>query len=243
MAQNMIDDIPFRVADFEGPLDLLLHLINKNKLNIYNIEILSLVHQYLEYIDSSKKEDTFLASEFVAMAARLVYIKSVMLLPRHDEEKQRLKNELEGELIEYSLCKQVSALLTDIYQGETQPTRQPSIIEKNFTYSHTHDPKELLVAYLCATRDKIITPEQTSHIFEPIVKRRVVSVSSKVIFILKKLYEKKQLGFSSLFSDELERTDNVATFLAVLELIKNKKVIITDDNFIKFGKTDGENIG
>lgn len=243
MQQSAIEAIPFHTSDFEGPLDLLLHLINKNKLNIYDIAIFSLVEQYLDYMNSLQESDLDIASEFVAMASRLVYIKSVMLLPRHEEEKEQLKKELEGELIEYSLCKQVSYILSDLYKGELLLSKPPTELNEDFTYHRKHTSSELLTAYLAAVGRKTISAKHAAKVFEPLVKRRIVSVGSRIIKILKNLYRKKTVDFGALFSSQYERDENVATFLALLELVKNKRIIITEDNFIKFGKADGEAIG
>lgn len=95
-----MDKISYKLPVFEGPLDLLLHLISKNKLNIYDIEISSLLDQYMEHIELMKTQDMDVASEFLEMAARLVYIKTISLLPKH-EETEELKRELTGQLLEY----------------------------------------------------------------------------------------------------------------------------------------------
>ncbi len=103
-------DLSFRLEVFEGPLDLMLHLISKHKLNINDIEITKLLEQYINYIEQMKELDMELAGEFLEMAARLIYIKTVSLLPKH-EEADELKKELEGKLIEYSLCKKAAVVL------------------------------------------------------------------------------------------------------------------------------------
>ena len=99
-----METISFKLEVFEGPLDLLLSLISKHKLNICDIEISKLLEQYLLYIDQAHEQNLELAGEFLEMAARLIYIKTASLLPQ-PEEAEQLKKELEGALIEYSLCK------------------------------------------------------------------------------------------------------------------------------------------
>ena len=234
MAQK---EISFKVVDFEGPLDLLLHLIHKNKLNIYDIELFSLVEQYTEYIQDISEYELELASEFVAMASRLVYIKSVMLLPRHEEEKEKLKKELEGELIEYSLCKQMAAELKEIYKIEIYATKPAIEIDQDYTYNILHNKNELIIAYLNVIGKEKIPLKDPESVFEPILKKRIISVNSKIILILKNLYKKRSILMSNLFLKQpLE--DNVATFLAVLELIKRGRVIINNENYIMFGADD-----
>ena len=114
----------FKLDMFEGPLDLLLHLISKHKLNIHDIQISLLLEQYLEYIHQLEHEDLEDAADFLEMAARLIYIKTVSLLP-HDEEAQELKKELEGRLIEYSQCKMLAAILAKGYVGGDVFVRRP----------------------------------------------------------------------------------------------------------------------
>ena len=98
----------YRLDSFEGPLDLLLYLISKHKLNINDIKISLLLEQYLEYIEGVEEQDFEYAGEFLEMAARLILIKTLSLLPKHDEA-QELKQELQGRLIEYSLCKKAAS--------------------------------------------------------------------------------------------------------------------------------------
>ena len=99
-----MESLSFHLSDFEGPLDLLLHLIAKHKLNILDIEISELLRQYLLFIENREDKDLEVRSEFLEMAARLVHIKTVSLLPKHEEEAEDLKKTLTGELMEYRLC-------------------------------------------------------------------------------------------------------------------------------------------
>ena len=108
--------INYKLDVFEGPLDLLLHLINKHKLNINDIPIFTLVEQYIEYVRQMQESDMEVASDFLEMAARLVYIKSVSLLPVYEEAEQ-LKKELTGELIEYRDCKIMAGKIAESANG------------------------------------------------------------------------------------------------------------------------------
>ena len=103
-----MEKISYKLDAFEGPLDLLLHLIEKNKLNIYDIMISELLEQYMEHMRLMQEQDLEIAGEFLDMASRLVQIKSAMLLPKH-EEGEEMKRELSGQLIEYKKCKLVAA--------------------------------------------------------------------------------------------------------------------------------------
>ena len=102
-----MEHLTFKVEQFEGPLDLLLYLVSKNKMNIYDIEIVSLIDQYVAVVHGFSPEEMDAASEFIEMAAKLVQMKSYFLLPK-SEEAERVTEELTGLLIEYSLCKKVA---------------------------------------------------------------------------------------------------------------------------------------
>lgn len=224
----MAEQLSFKVAQIEGPLDLILQLIAKHKLNIYDIEITKLLEQYLAYVQEAQRQNLELASDFLEMASRLVYIKSVSLLPKHEELEEKLKQELTGQLIEYTLCKQVAELLQERFVGDEIFWRQMQQIPKDPSYRCHHDPEILRAAYLSAV-DKRKLPESGKKFFEPMMAKRVVSVQSKIIVLLKKLYRERRVSFLSLFSESRDRSDIVATFLAVLELIKSRRVQIEDD--------------
>ncbi len=224
----MVEQLSFKVAQVEGPLDLILQLISKHKLNIYDIEITKLLEQYLAYMEVIQSQEMEIASEFLEMASRLVYIKSVSLLPKHEELEEQLKKELTGQLIEYTLCRQVAQLLKSRYVGDELFYRQMQPIEQNLQYDRRHKPKILLEAYLAAVGKRKI-PQDGKKEFEPIMARRVVSINSRIVIIMKILYQKHRAPFLSLFDQSKDRSDIVATFLAVLELVKNKRVMIEDD--------------
>ena len=130
--------INFKFEIFEGPLDLLLHLIRKNKLNIYDIEISKLLEQYLEYINEMKNQDLEVSSEFLEMAARLIYIKTASLLPK-SEEKEVLKEELTGRLLELELIKMISVNLSSRSVYGKIFFRKPLKIDVDKTYRGVHN--------------------------------------------------------------------------------------------------------
>lgn len=243
-----MEAISYKVEAFEGPLDLLLHLISKHKLDIYDIPIVQLVDQYIAYVRAMEQEDLYVASEFIEMAARLVYIKSVSLLPVY-EEAEALKDELTGELIEYQTCKLMAQKLSEETEGFDRFVREPSELEIDYTYTRLHEDSELLRAYLAAVGKKLRNLPPPVEAFREIVARKIVSVSSKfksIVSTLGKVGKKKKL--ISLMKEAQSRSDMVATFLAILELAKSKKVnivgegsdidieLISDD----FGEMDSE---
>lgn len=223
-----MEAISYKLSEFEGPLDLLLHLISKNKLNIYDIEISVLLAQYMEHIDKMKEKNMDVASEFLEMAARLVYIKTVSLLPKH-EESEELKKELSGELIEYQECKKVAKILSENINFNSF-TRDSANIDYDMSYKKKHDLKEIYNAYLTVIgKNKNKIPVKKEE-FSGIVSRKIVSVSSRIIFVLKKLKRVKKLKYQALFEDSKNKSELVATFLAVLELVKGRELCIDDEN-------------
>lgn len=223
-----MEQLNFKLEVFEGPLDLLLHLIAKHKLDIRDIEISSLLDQYLEYIAQMRLADLEIASEFLEMAARLVYIKTVSLLPKH-EEAEELKRELTGELLELSAIKYVASRLAEMNRGYQVFVREPQPVEVDVTYRRSHEPPELVAAYLAVVgRGKRKLPPPASE-FTPLVNKRIVSVTSRIVHLLRRLYQVGHARLQDCF-DSADRSELVATFLAVLELVKSGRLYLSDDN-------------
>ena len=174
-----MEKINFKLDIFEGPLDLLLHLIKKHKLNIYDIEISELLEQYLNYINEMNSQNLEIASEFFEMAARLVYIKTCSLLPKIADSED-LKSELTGCLVELKLIKDVSNILSkkNIY-GQVFARHQQKI-NVDMTYNKVHDKNELLKLYLIVAKKNKRKAENldSKERFSTIVKKRFVSIAS-----------------------------------------------------------------
>jgi segregation and condensation protein A len=219
--------LSYKLPVFEGPLDLLLALISKNKLNIYDINVCELLRQYMEQIDAMRERNMDVASEFLEMAARLVYIKSVMLLPKH-EEADTLREQLTGELLEYQVCKEMAQKLSQMSDGFGCFTREAMKIKSDKSYRRTHDSDELVSAYLAAVgRGRRRLPPPTDS-FKPLVAKPFVTVSSKIVYVLRNLWSGKSVRFRSLFTGSKNRSELVATFLAVLELVRARRVALDD---------------
>lgn len=230
--------ISFKLEVFEGPLDLLLSLISKHKLNICDIEISKLLEQYLLYIDQAHEQNLELAGEFLEMAARLIYIKTASLLPR-PEEAEQLKKELEGALIEYSLCKIAAARLSEAFCGGDIFVRRPMKIKADMTYCLVHEPERLAVAYSAISQKTIrneVSKLKVENKINSVVKRRIVSVMTKVVHILRELYDSGEVCMDKLYDGVTDRSERVATFLAVLELTRHGRITISEDNMMIFFK-------
>lgn len=226
----MSEKLQYKLEAFEGPLDLLLYLIQKHKLNICDINISELLTQYTESIkDIEKIEDLDGAAEFLEMAARLVYIKTAMLLPRYDDEGEKLRQELQGELIEYQACKTAAEELRKRFCGNSIFSRVPMEIEADNTYQRTHPSEDILKAYLSALgrKQRKLPPPVTA--FSGVVHKKLISVPSRAIILLKRLYRSAKVMWNDLFVNRT-RGESVAMFLAVLDLIKNGRISVSDDN-------------
>lgn len=220
-----MQQINYKLEVFEGPMDLLLHLIAKHKLNINDIPIVELVNQYLDYVRQMENADFEIAADFLEMAARLIYIKTVSLLPRHEEAEQ-LKKELTGELIEYRDCKIMAKKLSEHTDGFDRFVREPQEGYVNHNYERFHEGEELLNAYISAAgrAQRKLPPPVDS--FRQIVARKFVNVASKIGSVMGKLKKHRKVKFLKLFSDAQSKSDIVATFLAVLELAKTKQITL-----------------
>lgn len=219
----------YKTEVFEGPLDLLLHLISKHKLNINDIPIFELVEQYIAYVQLMQDENMEIASEFLEMAARLVYIKTVSLLPVY-EEAETLKKELTGELIEYQACKIMAKKLSEQSGGIDKMIRLPQEVEADMTYSRLHDALELYTAYVNAAGKKLRNLPPAEDSFKEIVEKAVVSVSLKIDNIYSIVMKTGRIKVFDIFGMAKSRSELVASFLAVLEMAKNNRVKLTGEN-------------
>ena len=229
-----MDKLSYKLESFEGPLDLLLHLIAKNKLNIYDINICELVSQYLDCINKMKEQDMDLSSDFLEMASRLVYIKSVSLLPK-DNESEQLKDKLSGELIEYRTVKLLAAELAKNTDGFSKFVRRPDVDQ---TYVLTHDSGVLSHWYLAAVGRGLRRLPPPTTAFEPLVKKPVIPVSAKIVYIMRRLFNGVKVKYKSIFSEVKSKSEAVATFLAVLELIRGGRIAMDDEDNLKMAGKD-----
>lgn len=222
------ETLSYKLDVFEGPLDLLLNLIAKNKLNIYDIPIAELLEQYMAQIHEMQAADMDVASEFLEMAARLVHIKSVSLLPKKEEEAA-LKQELTGQLLEYQQCKEAAMRLRERFSLDGI-VRAQADIPADLTYKRHHKPQELLSAYLSMLgKKKLPELQKPEDTISKLITRRVVSVASQIVFVLRSLWKKRHVSLKELFRGKNDPSERVAAFLAVLELVKDKRLRVDGD--------------
>lgn len=228
MNMEKTETLSYKLDVFEGPLDLLLNLIAKNKLNIYDIPIAELLEQYMAQIHEMQAADMDVASEFLEMAARLVHIKSVSLLPKKEEEAA-LKQELTGQLLEYQQCKEAAMRLRERFSLDGI-VRAQADIPADLTYKRHHKPQELLSAYLSMLgKKKPPEPQKPEDTISKLITRRVVSVASQIVFVLRSLWKKRHVSLKDLFRGKNDPSERVAAFLAVLELVKDKRLRVDGD--------------
>lgn len=228
MNMEKTETLSYKLDVFEGPLDLLLNLIAKNKLNIYDIPIAELLEQYMAQIHEMQAADMDVASEFLEMAARLVHIKSVSLLPKKEEEAA-LKQELTGQLLEYQQCKEAATRLRERFSLDGI-VRAQADIPADLTYKRHHKPQELLSAYLSMLgKKKPPEPQKPEDTISKLITRHVVSVASQIVFVLRSLWKKRHVSLKELFRGKNDPSERVAAFLAVLELVKDKRLRVDGD--------------
>ena len=223
----MAEELTFRLEEFEGPLELLLALVAKHKMDLHNIPILTLIDQYTRTVEAAQTADPDVASNFIEMAAHLVEMKSYLLLPRSDEG-ERMKQELTGQLIEYDQCRRMAAALRERGGQICHFVRKPVELEWDQTYDLHHSPQVLADCWKSLMGKMPLRREPTQAQFEPLVSAPIVSVSSRVVYILRRLLTGGVQRLGQLFSRKADRSTNVATFLALLELVRGGRVMLDD---------------
>lgn len=219
------------MEDFNGPLDLILSLLAKNKMEIQDIQISLILDQYMAWIEKRRALDLEVASEFITMASQLMFIKSRMLLSIHDEEAISELDQLIASLEEhqrhesYVRIQAIVPQLSDRYDiGRNYITKVPEHLPVNKVYRYSHKPEDLLRAITGAMErvDNHLPPPMAA--FEGIVGREPYPVSDKAGEILSRLQRFGVTRFHALFHGNRSRSEIVATFLAVLELCKARRL-------------------
>ena len=234
--------IPVKLEVFEGPLDLLLHLIDKNKIDIYDIPIVVITEQYLEYIRGMETSDMNVVSEFLVMAATLIDIKCRMLLPKEvneEGEEEDPRAELVQKLLEYKMCKFMSLELKD-RQGDAA---------RNL-YREQYLPPEVAAYRPPVNYEELIgdmTLNRLHEIFKSIIRRQEnkidpirsqygniekdeIDMDAKTLYVEAYAREHRQFGFRKLLEKQASKMEVIVTFLIILELMKTSKIIISQES-------------
>ncbi|MEY8353680.1 segregation/condensation protein A [Lachnospiraceae bacterium 54-53] len=249
--------ISYKLENFEGPLDLLLHLIDKNKVNIYDIPIAVITEQYLEYVNNMETEDLNIVSEFLVMAATLIDIKARMLLPKEvneEGEEEDPRAELVARLLEYKYYKYMSMELKDREVGADRllykvPTVPPEVAR----YEPPVDLDKLLDGLTLAKLQEIFRAvlKRTEDRVDPIrsrfgnIRKETVSLEDKINSVMDYARKHRKFSFRRMLERQPDRVEVVVTFLALLELMKIGKIQLVqehlfDDMIIETLEPEGE---
>ena len=226
----MIEQVTYRLDQFEGPLDLLLTLISKNKVSITDIPISLICDQYIEYIEQAQKMDPDIASEFIVMASELMLIKSRMLLPHEEGTENDPRREIADALMLYQQAKLVAKELRpryDEYSGRYVKGTDDVPPEKGLPLNLNAD---MLVKALESVLKRIKVAEaqrKPSELVNPLIKHKVISVEEKIDQMCIILEEQEEASLFFLLKDSESRAELVARFMGILELIKLRRVLIT----------------
>lgn len=219
--------VTYHLEQFDGPLDLLLSLIAKNKVNIADIPISLICDQYMEYLSAAQALDMEIAAEFLVMASELMLIKSRMLLPRLEEEEEDPRAALADALLQYQRAKAAAVKLNErfgIYGGRMAKDTDEISVDRSFTADH--DPELLRKALRHILAQTKSHPRDVSPTFTPLIARPIVPVEAKIIGILGHMQSCGASTLSELLNGAESRADLIATFLGVLELIKVRRLLI-----------------
>lgn len=234
--------IPVKLEVFEGPLDLLLHLIDKNKVNIYDIPIVLITEQYMEYVNRMEKKDLNVVSEFLVMAATLLDIKSKMLLPKEvneEGEEEDPRAELVEKLLEYKMYKYMSYELKDMYMDADKSLfKKPTVPDEVAAYRQPVNLEELVgdmnLAKLRVIFDDIMKRQENK--LDPIrskfgrIEKEEVSLDEKMSYVRDFIMEHEHFLFKELLSSASSKVQVIVTFLAVLELIKMGNITVEQES-------------
>lgn len=243
--------ISVKLEVFEGPLDLLLHLIEKNKVNIYDIPIALITDQYLEYIDAMQSRDMEIMSEFLVMAATLVNIKSRMLLPREvleEKEEEDPRKELVERLLEYKMYKYISYELKDKQVDASKLLyKKPTIPKEVANYREEVDLESLLSDLTLNKLQAVFNSVMKKQVdkIDPIrshfgkIEKEEVNQEEKLLYVEAYAQAHKKFSFRALLEKQCSKMEIIVTFLCILELMKLGKLTIVqeaifDDIFITY---------
>ena len=231
-----MESITYRLDSFEGPLDLLLTLIDKNKVSIADIPIALICDQYMEYIREAQHLDMEVAAEFIVMASELMLIKSKLLLPRPEEEEDDPRAALADALLRYKQAKEAAqkmAPLYALYSGRMIKDTDEISPDRKFVADQEAVDLYAAIKRVIALNSAMEQAEKTH--FTPLIQKPVVSVELKIIGILERMSKKPASTLGELLAGAESRADLVAAFIGILELVKVRRVLIADEGKDEYG--------
>lgn len=222
------------IGDFEGPLDLLLHLIKKSKMEIFDIEISEITNQYLKYIEQMSEMNLNIASEYLVMASELIEMKSRKLLPsaysdEENEEEENKEEELKRRLIEYKKYKESTDIFRNLEENRfSYFTKSPETLKK-YTSEKLENDGSVGVMDLLDAFQKLLERKNFNKPLNTKITKKELSVKERVAKIRDVLKIKRKINFVELF-DDFSKPYVVVTFLSILEMTKNKEITIRQEN-------------
>lgn len=234
--------IPVKLEVFEGPLDLLLHLIDKNKVDIYDIPIVEITNQYMEYIQEMQKQDLNIMSEFLLMAATLLDIKCRMLLPaevNEEGEEEDPRQELVEQLLQYKMYKYMSYELRDRQlDGERLMFKAETLPDEVKAYQEPVNLDELLEGLTLTKLNEVFQDilKRQNYKIDPVrskfgkIEKEEITVEEKMDFLDDYITKHKKFSFSALLKKQKTRIQTVVTFLAILEMMKMGKISVVQEH-------------
>ncbi len=219
--------------NFEGPLDLLLSLIQKNKVPITDLPISLICDQYLAYIDAAQEMNMELAGEFIVMASELVRIKSKMLLPRPQEEEKDPRMDLQEALQRYQQAKEAAVKMAELYKIYSgRMVKDTDEVTVDTTYVADQQVTSLCLAVRRIIANNESRPKAEKAVFAPMIAKPIVPVEIKIVGILHRMEKKKETSMKELLSDAVSLPDLIAIFLGILELVKVRKILIDEGEYL-----------
>lgn len=226
-----MDALTYRLETFEGPLDLLLSLIHKNKVNIEDIPIVLIFDQYMEYIREAEQMDMELASEFIVMASELMLIKSKMLLPRVDEEEEDPRRQLADALLKYQQAKAAALVLAPMYAAYSgRMVKDTDEISVDRTFVADQSTEELCLAVRrIITYNAALEKAKSKEPFTPMISKPIIPVEVKIVGILGHLEKTRSASLEELLMESTSLPDMIAIFIGVLELMKVNRIRMIEE--------------
>ena len=226
-----MEALTYHLESFDGPLDLLLSLIQKNKVEITDIPIALICDQYMEYITEAERLDMDLAAEFIVMASELMLIKSKMLLPKAEPEEEDPRAALAEALLKYKEAKAAAALLGKAYtrfSGRAVKDTDEISVDKTFVDDQDVASLCLAVRRIIAYREEHPTADKVT--FTPMIAKPIVPVEAKIVGILRHFETGETVSLRTLVEDSVSLPDMIAIFLGVLELVKMRRIILKEND-------------
>ena len=221
----------YKLEKFEGPLDLCLSLIQKNKMKIEDIQISVLCDQYMDYINAAQEMDIESSSDFLLTASELMLIKSRMLLPRNEEEEEDPRMALAAAMMEYQRAKEAAGFLRDMYaEYGMRMGKDTDEISPDKTYVADHDAALLSAALLRIMSEVRVSDEEAKEKFKPLLNKKTVSVAAIVENLAGRLQGGRKVRLHNFFQSAESRAEIVTMFLALLELLKSGMLLLLDES-------------